>query len=722
MALLRTMAPAPPAHLTDTVAVRGLEVRMHAGLDAWGRAVPQPVRVDAVLRTDVARAGQSDHLPHSHNYGVLYRAIEALRAAPAGTDLAQVAEDAARACIAECHAPWAEVTVRLPRALLRARYVGLHMVRTRDADDALRASDYLMLHGIETFAILGVNPWERVEKQRVVVDVDVWPPCTAPAAYRALARDVCECVDASSFLTIESLATHVAHQLLQAHAVEQVRVRIDKPSAIMHAQCASVQVVRDRAFFALPPVVGEQAPAATVALALGANLGDRAANLHDAVRRLDAHPSIRVVDTSFLYETAPMYLTEQPRFLNGACKIHTTLPPHELLQVCQQVERDVGRVKAGVPRNGPRAVDVDIVLYGSEVVADGEHLVVPHPRLAERPFVLYPLCDIWPDAPHPQLHTPVRALLPPAPPADMARVLAWGPHLWPWGARTYVMGILNATPDSFSDGGRHDNVARAMATARAMVAAGVHVLDVGGQSTAPGRPEVPADEEAARVLPLIRALRADPETQRVPISIDTYRADVARAALAAGASLVNDVSGGARDAAMLPLVAAQGCPYVVMHMRGDAQSMTRLSTYEGGVVPDVAAELEGAVARALAAGVPRWNVIVDPGVGFAKDTHGNVALLRGLRALTGAPAGELAAPSGAPRALRHMPVLLGVSRKRFLRELVAQPEADEAQRDRATMAACAAALSTGCVDVVRVHDVRAAVDTVRTCDAILRPM
>ncbi|WFD18521.1 trifunctional dihydropteroate synthetase [Malassezia caprae] len=680
------MAPVPPAHLRDTVAVRGLELRMHAGIDAWGRAVPQPVHVDAVLRTDVAQAGQCDHLPYSHNYGVLYRAIEALGTAPAGTNLAQVAEGAARACTTECHAPWAEVQVRLPRALLRARYVGLHIVRTPTKYDALRASDHLMLHGIEAFAILGVNPWERVDKQRIVMDVDVWPPRTAPAAYRAIVRDACECVEASSFLTIESLATHVAHQLLQAHAMEQVRVRIDKPSAIMHAQCSSVQVVRDRAFFALPPAVYTDT-AVPVALALGANLGHRAANLHDAVRRLAAHPAIEVLDTSFLYETAPMYLTEQPRFLNGACKIQTTLTPHELLQVCQQVERDVGRVKEGVPRNGPRAVDVDIVLYGSEVVADGEHLIVPHPRLAERPFVLYPLCDVWPDAAHPQLRTPVRTLLPPAPPADMARVLAWDTHLWAWGARTLVMGILNATPDSFSDGGRHNDVGQAIATARDMVAAGAHVLDIGGQSTAPGHPEVPVDEEMRRVLPLIRALRADPETQHVPISIDTYRADVARAALDAGASLVNDVSGGTRDPSMLPLVADRGCPYILMHMRGDALTMTRLNTYEGGVVPDVTAELEGAVARAIAAGVPRWNVVVDPGMGFAKDTPGNLALLRGLRAMTGAPAGELAVPSGAPRALRHMPVLLGVSRKRFLRELLAQPEADEAQRDRATMAA-----------------------------------
>lgn len=701
---------------------------MHAGLDAWGRVLPQPVHVDAVLRTDVSQAGQSDHLPYSHNYGVLYRAIEALQSSPPGTDLAQVAEGAARACVQTCHAPWAEVQVRLPRALLRAKFVGLHLVRTpasyvSKSDDSVSSHDYLMVHGLDMLAILGVNPWERLDKQRVVMDLDVWPPRTAPDAYAALARDACACVEASSFLTIESLATHVAHQLLQAHPIEQVRVRIEKPSAIMHAQCSCVEVVRHRAFFALPPLEGASlAPAAVpVALALGANLGDRAANLHEAVRRLHAHPHIDVVNTSFLYETAPMYLTEQPRFLNGACKIHTTLSPHALLQVCQQVEKDVGRVKEGVPRNGPRAVDVDIVLYGHDIVEDGEHLIVPHPRLAERPFVLYPLCDIWPEAIHPRLHTPVRTLLPPAPPPDMARVLAWGTHLWSWGARTLVMGILNATPDSFSDGGRHMEVDRAMTTARDMVQAGVHMVDVGGQSTAPGRSEVPAEEEMARVLPLIRALRADPVTHNVPISIDTYRADVARAALQAGATVVNDVSGGTRDPSMLPLVAAQGCPYILMHMRGDAQTMVHHSTYEGGVVPDVTAELERAMERALAAGVPRWNVILDPGIGFAKTAQGNLALLRGLSRLTGAPAGELVAPSGAPRALRHMPLLLGVSRKRFLRELLEQPNAEEAQRDRATMAACAAALSTGCVDIIRVHDVRSAMDTVRTCDAILRP-
>lgn len=703
---------------------------MHAGVDAWGRAVPQPVLFDALLRTDVAQAGHTDHLPYSHNYGVLYRAIEALHTAPAGTDLSQVAEDAARACITQCHAPWAEVEVRLPRALLRAKYVGVRIVRTSASYGEENATppppppapDALLLHGFETLAILGVNPWERTEPQRVLVDVEVWPAHTQPAAYRAMARDICACVEASSCLTLESLATHVAHRLLQTHPVEQVRVRLDKPSAILHAQCSSVEIVRDRAFFSLPPVAAAgTGPSVPVALALGANLGDRAANLHSALRRLQAHPSIELLDTSFLYETAPMYLEEQPRFLNAACKIATTLSPHALLEVCQQIERDVGRVKEGVPRNGPRAVDVDILLYGTEVVEDGEHLIVPHPRLAERPFVLYPLCDIWPDAVHPFLHTPVRALLPSTPPSDMSRVWTCGSQVRPWGAQTLVMGILNVTPDSFSDGGRHNDVERALATARDMVAAGVHVLDVGGQSTAPGRPEVPVAEEIERVVPVIQALRADPVTRAVPISIDTYRADVARAALDAGASLVNNVHGGAADAAMRSLVAEHGCPYVLMHMRGDAQTMTRLTTYEGGVVPDVAAELEHAVAQTVAAGVPRWNVIVDPGIGFAKDTQGNLALLRGLAVLTGAPAGTLARVDGAPRALRHMPVLVGVSRKRFLNTVLADPDANEARRDQATMAACAAALSTGCVDIVRVHNVRAALDTVRLCDAILRP-
>ncbi|WFD04668.1 trifunctional dihydropteroate synthetase [Malassezia obtusa] len=736
------LAAVRPAHLRDTIAVRGLEVRMHAGLDAWGRAVPQPVHIDAVLRTDVERAGRSDHLPYSLNYGEVYRALEAHCRAHRYDDVGALADALAQVC-REGRAPWVELTVRLPRALLRAAHVAMTVVRSAELAGAADAYDRLCIDGLEAYAILGVNAWERETRQRVCIHLDM-AAAARPVRYEALARAVEALVEASSYQTVESLATDIARLAIVEHGVEELAVRVEKPSAIMYAECASVEVVRDRAFFGVP---ADAPPAQTgadgwraAALALGSNLGDRLAHLEAALARLDAHPDVRVVDTSFLYETQPMYYTEQPRFLNGACRIQTRLAPHDLLRVTQAIETDVGRTKAGVPRNGPRVVDVDLLLYEDAVVEDGEHLVVPHPRIAERAFVLHPLADIMPNAEHPVLQRTVAQLLHTLmhtaayDARDTARVLPLAHTQWRWGERTLVMGILNATPDSFSDAGELADVDAAVDAAERMVRAGADMLDVGGQSTAPGAPEVPEAEEAARVVRVIRALVA--RGVQTPISVDTYRASVARAALDAGAAIVNDVSGGTRDADMLPLVAARRCPYVLMHSRGDAQTMTRLTDYGGDVAGTVAAELAARVRAALDAGVRRWNIILDPGLGFAKNAEGSVALLRALPRLVGAGGsrgGLDAATAHTERApyraaepwasLAHFPLLLGASRKRFLGALIRAPDApvpEPKARVYATLAACTAAIASGCVDVIRVHDVAPAVDTARTADALTR--
>ena len=729
----------PPPALRDTIAVRNLNVRLLVGPDAWGRERPQPVYIDAKIRTDVSRAGQTDEVGDSHNYGTLYRALEALSTPSASfANMAHLAEVCARTCIESCHAPWADIEVRLPRSQLRAAYASVILTRTPHAlahpssedAQALCAADHTHLHDIDMFVILGVNPWERETKQRIAMHIDMWPLIASTSALQAMVQEVCTYVESTSFLTIETLVTQVAERLLVPHALDQVRVRVDKPSAILHADASSVEIVRDRSFFV------EEAPSTTkehtAILAIGTNLGDRMAHIQAALTKLEAHPAIHVVDTSFLYETTPMYYTDQPRFLNGACKITTSLLPMDLLDVCQRIEIDVGRTKVGVPRNGPRVIDLDILLYDREVIDEGERLQVPHPRLAERAFVLHPLCDLCPDYVHPVLQAKISALAPRAT-TDMTRVTAMGPALWHWGTKTFVMGILNATPDSFSDGGRHLSVEAAMTSARRMAEAGVDMFDVGGQSTAPGVVEVTSDEEAARVVPLIQALANDPATQHIPISIDTYRADVARQALDAGAHVVNDISGGTRDPAMLALVAERQCPYILMHMRGNANTMASLTTYEQGVVQGVVEELQPLVLAAMQAGIRRWNVIIDPGIGFAKDTHGNVDLLRHLPALNGPGAGHFGtanappfapgdtAPSQPLASMRHMPLLLGVSRKRFLGALIQDPSAAPAQRMQATMAACAATIPTGCVDIVRIHDVVPAMDMVRTCDAIARP-
>ena len=264
--------------------------------------------------------------------------------------------------------------------------------------------------------------------------------------------------------------------------------------------------------------------------------------------------------------------------------------------------------------------------------------------------------------------------------------------------RTLVMGILNVTPDSFSDGGLHDRVDAALAHARRMVADGADLVDVGGESTRPGARPVPADEEQARILPVVEALLAE----RVVVSVDTRHTATARAALELGPVIVNDVSGPEHEPDMPALIAESGAPYILMHSRGNPQTMTGLAEY-GETVPDVVCELREVAARFLAAGVEPGQLILDPGLGFAKAGEQNWELLRGLEWL---------------QAVGH-PVLVAASRKRFLGTLLADDDGvppPPEERDAATAAISALSAFHGAWGV-RVHDVRSSVDAVRAAHA-----
>ncbi len=268
-----------------------------------------------------------------------------------------------------------------------------------------------------------------------------------------------------------------------------------------------------------------------------------------------------------------------------------------------------------------------------------------------------------------------------------------------------VMGVINVTPDSFSDGGAHLDRDRACAAALAMLEAGAAIVDVGGESTRPSHygaaREVPADEEIARVVPVIAAIRARTDA---PISVDTRKASVAREALAAGADLVNDVSALRFDPEMAATIAGAGAGAILMHMKGlDPRSMQDDVTYAHPIA-DVAEHLEEASARAIAAGVPAGSIAVDPGLGFGKSPDGNLLLLRHLRAFA---------------ALGH-PVAVGASRKGFVRRFSGLGEdAPAAERLPGSLAALAAAAAGGAA-ILRVHDVPESVRFLRFSGAVAR--
>ncbi|MEV6317301.1 dihydropteroate synthase [Streptomyces sp. NPDC051776] len=269
----------------------------------------------------------------------------------------------------------------------------------------------------------------------------------------------------------------------------------------------------------------------------------------------------------------------------------------------------------------------------------------------------------------------------------------------PWWDRCAVMGVVNVTPDSFSDGGRWFDTEAAVKRGLDLADTGADLVDVGGESTRPGASRVDEAEELRRVIPVVRGL-AD---EGVVVSVDTMRASVAERAVAAGAVLVNDVSGGLADPAMVPVVAAARVPFVVMHWRGFSQDMNSRAVY-GDVVAEVVSELRARMDAVVAGGIDPERIVVDPGLGFAKEADHDLALVAHLQEL---------------RTLGR-PLLVAASRKRFLGRVLAAEDGSPPparERDAATAAVSAIAAREGAW-AVRVHEVRATADAVRVARAV----
>jgi dihydropteroate synthase/2-amino-4-hydroxy-6-hydroxymethyldihydropteridine diphosphokinase len=446
---------------------------------------------------------------------------------------------------------------------------------------------------------------------------------------------------------------------------------------------------------------------ARVYLALGSNLGDRHGRLIEAVARVQAHIAVDAI--SPIYQTEPWGCAEQPRFLNAACAGTTTLSAEDVLHFVKAIEAEMGRTATF--RYGPRVIDIDVLLY-DEAVIDTADYRVPHPGLPTRDFVLAPLADIAAEVIHPVLRQSIAALrnavdLSPVK-VFALRPLRVGAQWFHWGRQTYVMGILNVTPDSFSGDGllkNEDWIAATVERGRAMLAAGAHLIDVGGESTRPGSHAVAPGEELERVIPAIEALA---RAGVGPISVDTCKAAVARQALDAGAAIVNDVWGFRRDPDMAALIAQRNVPAIVMHNR----SKPRDAAFEAGLggrctgshyddlIPDIQRELLECVALARQAGVPDQHLILDPGIGFGKTVPQNLELLDRV---------------GEVRSL-GWPILIGPSRKSFIGYTLDLPPD---QRIEGTAAAVAVGIARG-ADIVRVHDVEAMARVAKMTDAIVR--
>jgi len=264
------------------------------------------------------------------------------------------------------------------------------------------------------------------------------------------------------------------------------------------------------------------------------------------------------------------------------------------------------------------------------------------------------------------------------------------------GEKTHIMGILNTTPDSFSDGGRFIDPGMAVDRALQMAEEGAHIIDIGGESTRPGSSHVPLDDEVKRVIPVIERLARN---LKIPISIDSSKAEVAKRALHAGAAIVNDISALGADAKMAKVVARAGCPVILMHMQGTPRNMQQKPTYSS-LIDEIITFLEERIDMATEAGIDSDNIIIDPGIGFGKTLSDNLQIIR--------RADEFKALG--------KPVLMGPSRKSFIGEILGDKEED---RMEGTLAACLLSMARG-VQIIRVHDVKEAARAAKIGDAILK--
>ncbi|CAA9961778.1 hypothetical protein PTMSG1_05155 [Pyrenophora teres f. maculata] len=442
-------------------------------------------------------------------------------------------------------------------------------------------------------------------------------------------------------------------------------------------------------------------------------MGDRVAMIEQACKEMESTGKMHIVRTSSLWESKAMYVLDQDDFVNGACEIATPLSPIQLLDELQMIEQKMGRVK--MIDKGPRNVDLDILLYDDISYLD-ERLQIPHKLMLEREFVLRPLCELITDdqEQNSPFKVPIQDYLSkvPSPDEQLVRLMPLASNLSPISSariplNTRLMAIMNITPDSFSDGGQMYNRGSELLakTIQERIEAGATIVDFGGQSTRPGARQISAEEELARVLPAVKLMRAMPEAAEIAISVDTYHGLVAEEAIKAGAHLINDVSAGTMDDMMLPTMAKLGCTVCLMHMRGTPETMNspELTLYPDGIVETVGRELLERVRAAEEAGVRRWRIILDPGIGFAKTLDQNLELLRHQDKLIRYPG------------LEGMPWLVGTSRKAFIGKITGVEDAYK--RTWGTAVAVSAAIQGG-ADIVRVHDVENMAQVVKMADAL----
>lgn len=755
----------------DKVVIRELAASAVIGTDAWNNKSAQPILISVLLATDFQKASVSDDLQYSLNYAVISRNISRFIKANETRNfnsLRGIGEAVGKLVLDKKNTGGgtpeaAEIIIESTKTEIRAKSVRFILNRSANASDEL---DTLQINGLRLLTVIGVFTFERLQKQFVDLDISIELQRTATLLPNQVINDITSYVESANFKTVEALVSRIGQLIYQQNpsiSVDSVTITVIKPNAINWTNGVGVKSRMTGASFAdVKPidllVTSEATPFNlpvqfqdidlkdhTVYIAFGTNEGNQMENIQAALRHLNDY-DIKVEATSSMYISKPMYYKDQADFYNGVIKVITKKTPHELLEALKKIEYEhINRIKEF--DNGPRLIDLDIILYDN-ITLNTEDLVIPHKLMLERTFVMQPLCELaGPDFIHPistePIHNHLKELLL-GQGNDELQECHKLEHYVPLIrlhtkldlSKTVIMAIVNITPDSFSDGGSHfskphqDIIGKCLK----LVSDGAEIIDIGGVSTRPGSNEPSLEEELNRVVPVIKAIRSEDSLSKVLISVDTYRSEVAEAVLIAGADIINDVLMGLYDPKIFDVVAKFGCPYIMSHIRGTPQTMSSMTVYEPNtdelveefyidplvgqlpvkdvLISAIAYELSTQITAAFNAGVCKWQIIVDPGIGFAKNVKQNLHILSHASLLK-----QYAVTKEDSFLSFTFPTLLGTSRKKFLGEITGQN--DPARRVISSTSAVIASIQQQ-ADIVRVHDVAETKEAVSTGDAIYK--
>jgi len=390
--------------MSDIIKIKQLNVKSIIGTETWGKPKLQPVIVDVVVYTDIMKCGETDNLEDTIDYSEIVKAVIQFSEQGSFNTIQEYTIKLVQAITEKFTIEKISVKVALPRANLHSNAIVCSLTRTKDnVNEWFTKDDVYTVDKLNVNTVIGFNDCEKVVKQALDITISYYPKVENDIKSvedlsnlvnsKILAEEVNDLVEKTRFITIEALASSIANCCLTSFDVEKVNVRVEKPNALTFAGASAVEIERDVS--SIPKLnktyqsqfqPEKKVPSHVAYIALGGNLGEVAKNISKALKLLSE--KCKILQTSYLYETTPMYVLDQPNFLNAACKVLTDLEPMDLLAFLKQIEKDVGRVPS--IRNGPRAVDLDILFY-DKLILKTETLIIPHPRISERRFVLEPL-------------------------------------------------------------------------------------------------------------------------------------------------------------------------------------------------------------------------------------------------------------------------------------------------------------------------------------------